>query len=207
MSSGDAGTSDVLSAFIARRKGQNEENVEGAEHFNEFESSSHNRLLLSQLSEFRDESQLCDVTLVAQGTRINAHRLVLAAASSYFKAMFTNDMAESRLHDIEMVDMDGSTLDSLVSFCYTGKIKINDVNVVSILPAACLLQLHEVQGMCCDFLKKKLTSSNCLGIRAFADTYSCRELRCCADKYILHNFQDVFGNEDFNLLPVCQLLK
>ncbi|KAK5979154.1 BTB domain-containing protein [Trichostrongylus colubriformis] len=97
MSSGDAGTSDVLSAFIARSKSHNEENVEDVEHFNEFESSSHNRLLLSQLSEFRDESQLCDVTLVAQGTRINAHRLVLAAASSYFKAMFTNDMAESRL--------------------------------------------------------------------------------------------------------------
>ncbi|KAK5974379.1 hypothetical protein GCK32_020053 [Trichostrongylus colubriformis] len=106
-----------------------------------------------------------------------------------------------------MVNVDGPALEALVSFCYTGKIKINDVNVVSILPAACLLQLHEVQEMCCNFLKKKLNSSNCLGIRAFADTYSCRELRCCADKYILHNFQDVIGNEDFILLPVNQLLK
>ncbi|VDN28300.1 unnamed protein product, partial [Cylicostephanus goldi] len=54
-------------------------------------------------------------------------------------------MAESRLQEIEMVDMDAGTLDALVNFCYSGEIKITDVNVQNILPAACLLQLNEVQ--------------------------------------------------------------
>ncbi|KAK6011864.1 BTB And Kelch, partial [Ostertagia ostertagi] len=156
-------------------------------------SSVHSRLLLTQLAELRDDSRLCDVALVVKGTRINAHRLVLTACSNYFKAMFTNEMAESRLR-IEMVDMEASTLDA-------------DVNVQSILPAACLLQLNEVQEVCCEFLKKQLDPSNCLGIRAFADTHACRELLRSADKYTLHNFQDVVGTEEFLMLPVNQLVE
>lgn len=64
-------------------------------------------------------------------------------------------------------------------------------NVQTLLPAACLLQLAEIQEACCEFLKRQLDPSNCLGIRAFADTHSCRELLRIADKFTQHNFQEV----------------
>lgn len=48
--------------------------------------------------------------------------------------------------------------------------------------------------------------SNCLGIRAFADTHSCRELLRIADKFTQHNFQEVMESEEFLLLPVSQLV-
>lgn len=56
---------------------------------------------------------------------------------------------------------------------------------------ACLLQLAEIQEICCEFLKRQLDPSNCLGIRAFADTHSCRDLLRIADKFTQHNFQEV----------------
>ncbi|KAK6028250.1 BTB And Kelch [Ostertagia ostertagi] len=43
--------------------------------------------------------------------------------------------------------MEASTLESLVDFCYSGEITISESNVYSILPAACLLQLSEVQDI------------------------------------------------------------
>jgi len=71
---------------------------------------------------------------------------------------------------------------------------------------ACLLQLDEIQEKCCEFLKRQLDPSNCLGIRAFADTHSCRELLRIADMFTQHNFQEVMNSEEFLLLPVSQLI-
>lgn len=91
-------------------------------------------------------------------------------------------------------------------FCYTSHIIVEESNVQMLLPAACLLQLTEIQDICCEFLKRQLDPSNCLGIRAFADTHSCRELLRIADKFTQHNFQEVMESEEFLLLPVSQLV-
>lgn len=71
--------------------------------------------------------------------------------------------------------------------------------------SACLLQLAEIQEICCEFLKRQLDPSNCLGIRAFADTHSCRELLRIADKFTQHNFQEV-NNEAFLFCLLYHLL-
>jgi len=82
-------------------------------------------------------------------------------------------------------------MEILVEFFYTASITIEEANVQTLLPAACLLQLQEIQDACCDFLKKQLDPSNCLGIRAFADTHACRNLLKLADKFTQQYFKDV----------------
>ena len=66
--------------------------------------------------------------------------------------------------------------------------------------------MQEIQDVCCEFLKQQLHPSNCLGIRAFADTHSCRDLLRIADKFTQHNFQEVMESEEFLELPVNQLM-
>jgi hypothetical protein len=45
-----------------------------------------------------------------------------------------------------------------------------------------------------------------LGIRAFADTHSCRELLRIADRYTQQHFTDVKESEEFFFLPINQLI-
>ena len=82
--------------------------------------------------------------------------------------MFTGALSESSQTEVTIRDVDETAMDILIDFCYTSSIVVEENNVQTLLPAACLLQLAEIQDVCCEFLKRQLDPSNCLGIRAFA---------------------------------------
>ena len=73
--------------------------------------------------------QLCDVTLVADGLEIGAHRAILSACSNYFCAMFTCELVESRSHRVVLQEIDGKTLAQLIDFVYTAEIHVTEENV------------------------------------------------------------------------------
>lgn len=170
-------------------------------------SDRHPKLILEQISQLRRSNELCDVCLLVGGSKIYAHKIILSAASPYFRAMFTGEMTESRQNQITIKDIDETAMEMLIDFCYTSKITVDEKIVQTLLPAACILQLQEVQDYCSEFLRSQLDPSNCLGIRAFADTHSCIELLQIAEKYMQNNFIDIIESDEFLLLPVNQLIE
>lgn len=52
--------------------------------------------VLGGMESLRLARSLCDVTLQAENKQFDAHRVVLAASSAYFRAMFAGHMEESR---------------------------------------------------------------------------------------------------------------
>ena len=152
----------------------------------------------------RETHELCDVEIEVGARKIYAHKVILAASSPYFGAMFTGDTSQD---EVTVKDVDETAMDILIDFCYTSTIVVEKNNVKTLLPAACLLQLAEIQDVCCKFLKRQLDPSNCLGIRALADTHACQDLLRIADKFTQHNFQEVMEHEEFLLLPLPQLIE
>ncbi|XP_049954201.1 kelch-like protein 5 isoform X1 [Schistocerca serialis cubense] len=172
-----------------------------------FTSQSHAEKSLARMENYFQSGQLTDVTLVAESSRIPAHRIVLSAASEYFAAMFTSKLRESTEHEIEMHEMDGNSLRAIVQYCYTGKVEIREETVEKLLSAARLLQMPEIVDACCGFLKKQLDPSNCIGIRLFADTQGCDDLMKAAHDYTTEHFMEVINREEFTKLSADEVEK
>jgi len=180
--------------------------VEGGRELHSPYSTSHSGRVLEVMNKHRKDClKLCDVVLKIGDEHIPTHRAVLAACSSYFYAMFTSDLAESRQKVITMKDIDATVVQILVEFAYTGKVDVNVENVQSILATACLVQFHEVRDICCQFLETQLDPSNCLGIRKFTEAHGCTNFLEVVDNFVLENFREVMKSEEYALLP-CELL-
>ena len=59
--------------------------------------------------------------------------------------MFTGALSESSQTEVTIRDVDETAMDILIDFCYTSSIVVEENNVQTLLPAACLLQLAEIQ--------------------------------------------------------------
>lgn len=126
-------------------------------------SDKHAKFLLKNLDLLRKQKELCDVILNVGQNKIPAHRAVLSGAleefsfrdalhltffgcclacSPYFKAMFTGELAESRQTEIILHDLDETAMDLLIDYCYTSQIIVDEKNVQTLLPAACILQVN-----------------------------------------------------------------
>uniref|UniRef100_A0A4W4E961 BTB domain-containing protein n=1 Tax=Electrophorus electricus TaxID=8005 RepID=A0A4W4E961_ELEEL len=172
-----------------------------------FQSHCHAENTFRRMETYLRTRKLCDVVLLAGERRIPAHRLVLSSVSDYFAAMFTSDVREAKQEEVKMEGVDPDALWVLVQYAYTGRLELREDTIESLLSAACLLQLSAVVQACCAYLMKQLHPSNCLGIRSFADAQGCRDLHKVAHNYTMENFLGVMKNQEFLLLPACEVEK
>lgn len=70
------------------------------------ERTTHFEELVGVVDKLRQQNSLCDVTLLVEGQRIRAHRIILAGCSPYFSAMFVGRLHESQQELIEIKDVD-----------------------------------------------------------------------------------------------------
>ena len=119
---------------------------------------AHSQILLSKCAQFRDEGEFIDVRLKVGEDVFPAHRIVLAASSDYFHAMFTDGMKESNQEVIELKDesISPDALKIVMDSIYTGDLHVNEENVFEVLAAADHLQVTSVAQQSCDFLKREL---------------------------------------------------
>lgn len=113
---------------------------------------------------------------------IKAHKIILASASAYFRALFAGGFRENSLNQAPLFE---ALIDSqitypilklIVDFIYTNSIEIKAETVQDLLMASKLLQVDDIVNACCVFLYLNMDSSNCIGIKLLAKQLGCVSL-------------------------------
>jgi len=131
----------------------------------------------SGLLQFRDKGQFSDVILDVFGTKVSAHKIVLAANSEYFNALFCSPLNESsgeiiyfgdKGEETERMDLTSPAILALVDYLYTGHIEIESdiVAMKDIAKAANYFHLYEIVHWIYNIIKSNVSDV------VFCDNYS-----------------------------------
>jgi len=113
---------------------------------------------------------VCTCVVFQAGThKVHAHRVVLAAFSDYFAALFGTGMNESGQSEVTLHDVDGDSFIHIVDFAYSGRIAISADTVQKLLETANYLGVDQVKYGCCTFMADRMDVSNVLPLLTVAD--------------------------------------
>ena len=120
-----------------------------------------------------------DVEIVVNDKSIKTHRAVLTHRSDYFKTMFEGGFAESTTSSVDLSNVFESVdeLNNILDFMYTGTMKLSEDNILSVLNAASLFLLSDLQAACSEFLIVNVAPSTCISIFIVAERYCLKELQ------------------------------
>ncbi|RZF35453.1 hypothetical protein LSTR_LSTR013111 [Laodelphax striatellus] len=171
----------------------------------EFESPSHTGTLLTGLNALRAKGLLLDVTLITEGQAFQAHRVVLASVSDYFRAMFTDAMRESRLSEICVGGVPAAGMRLLLDYAYSSRLSLNLDNIQDVLAAASHIQVVAVVEACSNYLQTQLDLENCVDIATLSETYSLEGLRSVVYRFMSSHLVELAQSADFCRLSKMQL--
>lgn len=122
----------------------------------------------------------------------------MMTASNFFEMWFKPNLRQAIENEITLNEVDRTTLESIIGFCYTGHIDITETSVVQIATVALRFELVEVEQKCAKFWESILNIENCVCILQIADKHKLLNLRLQAMMFVCENFQNV---------PIVDLVK
>lgn len=131
---------------------------------------------------------------------LQVHKVVLAACSSFFRALFTEPMKESRQKEIDLRGITEKGIELIIEYAYTSKIKINIQNVTDILSAASYCQIESLVSACSSYLETNLDIENCTEIASIANLFFLDKLQKKAYRFISMNLLEFSRKSDFQRL-------
>lgn len=124
----------------------------------------------------------------ADGHKFKVHKVLLAAKSEVFKAMFTDEMAESKNGYVRLIDVTKEDLQSVLEFIYSGSIiDMEGSNFFNLLQIADRFNLCGLFDLCQYVLSQQLTLDNVIDTLIIADMCNASTLKLAAMKVIKKN--------------------
>ena len=166
---------------------------------------SHSEILLSKCAQFREKGEFIDVGLKVGEEVFSVHRIVLAASSDYFHAMFAHGMKESNQEVIELKDesISAAALKIVLDSIYSGDLQVNDENIIEVLVAADHLQVTSVVQQCCDYLQTQFIDQLRFDVHTYcrvseiADRHGLKDLQEATQTKMAYIYKEICESEEF----------
>jgi speckle-type POZ protein len=149
---------------------------------------------ISEFGSLLDDPTSADVTFVVNNERIPAHRIILAARSTYFRTMFSSGMKEAQKgNDIIVQDTSPAAFRALLRYLYTDELAFDDTVklLVDVLRKAKELELTRVVNHCEQRCERGLSAQNAVLLFMQADEYALEGLRESALRYLSRNLSTI----------------
>ncbi|XP_030607592.1 kelch-like protein 40a [Archocentrus centrarchus] len=162
-------------------------------------------LLQDGLCDLLENDRFVDCVLKIQDKEFPCHRLVLAASSPFFKAMFLSDLEESKKREVVLKNVEPGVMGMILRYLYTSDINLTEQNVQDIFMVANMYQIPSIFSVCVSYLQEKLVLGNCLAIFRLGLVLDCPRLALAARDFICERYQVVVRDQDFLQLGPSEL--
>ncbi|CAJ1073861.1 kelch repeat and BTB domain-containing protein 11 [Xyrichtys novacula] len=125
-----------------------------------------------------------DLVIEVGGQKINAHKLILAEKSDYFKARLSRDI-------LKVKGISYKTLSTLIDYIYTSQMNVSKDNVVDVITGAKILQIPCAVQAAMDSMSAQITAENCYEVLTIAKKQRLSELKETAYRFMSDNFLQI----------------
>ncbi|OXU28397.1 hypothetical protein TSAR_013525 [Trichomalopsis sarcophagae] len=161
----------------------------------------HTSKALDQFESLLDNSEYSDVKFIVGKKTLYAHKIILAARSSVFSAMFRHCMREKEQTIINIEEISYEVLKEVLRYIYAGKVNQNgSIIAKELIVAADKYNIVELKDECGKLLCNSLTSENAIECLNFAYLHNIDNLRESAIGFIVQNGKDMLNKPGFDSL-------
>ncbi|CDY71585.1 BnaCnng73550D [Brassica napus] len=139
-----------------------------------------------------------DVTFNIAGDKFQAHKLVLAARSPFFKSKFSNEL-EPNSTEVTINDLEPKVFKALLQFIYKDSLpeEVEPTLIVKLLAAADKYYLNRLRLLCESHICKGVSVKSVAKILALAHIYKATELKSVCLKLTAENLAAVLETDGY----------
>lgn len=149
-------------------------------------------------------SEYSDVTLIVEGQRIPAHKVILAASSDFFRALLFGGMKEANQAEVEL-QAPLHAFKALLRYVYSGHMGLSilrEETVLDMLGLAHQYNFPQLEAAICDYLRQVLALRNVCSVLDAARLYGLEGLMNYCYGYLDRNAAEVLNHTSFLQLSV-----
>ena len=165
----------------------------------------------SSIKSLCESDTYSDCVLKVDEKQIPCHKIVLAAASPYFNAMFTCGLRESAEPEVDIKGFSFETISVVIRYIYSGILNTGSEDVGSVLLAANMFQIDNLENLCLDLIKREMDVLKAISVYHFCRSHESlfTEIEGISKALILRQFYEIYVNEELvslNMEEFCELI-